>query len=214
MMAPTARAPLSIYILEQQLLFAKAIGQILSSDPDIVIAGIARNRKDARLAESQANVIIIDIDNETNDIDSLVEYCRAECPSSRVCLLSLHLQPELMQRCLLAGADGYIVKDTSLPELISAIKMIAEGSGYVDPRVAASLLRKRTVSSIPYTSQLSPREADIIRLIAQGLSNRQIGQRLVLSEKTVKNHVSRIFSKLNFTARSQAAVHAIRNGLA
>lgn len=214
MISPTARAPLSIYILEQQLLFAKAIGQILSTDPDIVIAGIARNRKDARLAESQANVIIVDIDNDSSDVDSLVEYCRAESPTSRVCLLSLHLQPELMQRCLSAGADGYIVKDTSLPELISAVKIIAEGSGYVDPRVAASLLRKRAVSSLPYTSQLSPREADIIRLIAQGLSNREIGQRLVLSEKTVKNHVSRIFSKLNFTARSQAAVHAIRNGLA
>jgi len=214
MISPSVRAPLSVYILEQQLLFAKAIGQVLSSDPDIVVAGIARNRKDARLAESQANVIIIDIDNETGDVDSLVEYCRAECPTSRICLLSLHLQPELMQRCLAAGADGYIVKDMSLAELTSAIKTVAEGSGYVDPRVAASLLRRRATAPIPYTSQLSPREADIIRLIAQGLSNREIGQRLVLSEKTVKNHVSRIFSKLNFTARSQAAVHAIRNGLA
>jgi DNA-binding NarL/FixJ family response regulator len=206
--------PISIYILEQQLLFGKAIAQILSSDPDIVIAGIARSRKDARLAGNQVSVIIIDIDNETSDIDSLVEFCRAECPAARVCLLSLHLQPELMQRCLAAGADGYIVKDMSIPELITAVKTIAEGAGYVDPRVAASLLRRRTVTPVPYTSQLSPREADIIRLIAQGLSNREIGERLVLSEKTVKNHVSRIFSKLNFTARSQAAVHAIRNGLA
>jgi len=214
MIMPSVRAPLSIFIVEQQLLFAKAIAQVLSGDPEIVIAGIAQSRKDARLAESQANVIIIDIDDDTMDVDSLVEYCRSECPTSRVCLLSLHLQPELMQRCLAAGADGYIVKDMSLVELTTAIKTIAEGSGYVDPRVAASLLRRRTTTTIPYTNQLSPREADIIRLIAQGLSNREIGQRLVLSEKTVKNHVSRIFSKLNFTARSQAAVHAIRNGLA
>lgn len=214
MTAPTTRRPLSVFIFEQQLLFAKAIAHIIANDPDIAVAGIARDRETARLAECQPSVILIDIDNDSDDVDGLMEYCRSVCPSAKVCLLSIYLRPELMQRCLAAGADGYIVKDCALHELVSAIKTVGEGSGYVDPRVAANLLRRRTTTTISYTNDLSPREADIIRLIAQGLSNRDIGQRLVLSEKTVKNHVSRIFSKLHFTARSQAAVHAIRNGLA
>jgi two-component system response regulator DegU len=201
-----------VFIIEKQLLFGTAIAQILSSDPGISVVGIAPDRDSAHLAATRPDVVVIDID--TDEVDATVDVLRSASPETRICLLSMYSQPEVMQRCLSAGADGYIVKDSSLQELVSAIKAIGEGSSYVDPRVAAALLRRRAPVHVPYTSQLSPRETDIIRLIAQGLSNRDIGRRLVLSEKTVKNHVSRIFSKLHFTARSQAAVHAIRSGLA
>lgn len=204
--------PLRVFIIEKQLLFGTAIAQILSSDSDVSVVGLAPERDGAQLAKVRPDVVVVDID--TDDVDSTVDELRSSSPETRICLLSTYSQPEVMQRCLSAGADGYIVKDSSLQELIAAIKAIGEGSSYVDPRVAAALLRRRAPSHVPYTSQLSPRETDIIRLIAQGLSNRDIGRRLVLSEKTVKNHVSRIFSKLHFTARSQAAVHAIRSGLA
>lgn len=207
-----ASKPLRVFIVEKQLLFGAAIAHILSLDSDISIAGMAADREAANLTEARPDIIVVDIDAE--DIDGTVEYFRAVLPNSRVCFLSMYTQPELMQQCMAAGADGYIIKDSSLQELAAAIKTIGEGSSYVDPRVAAALLRRRSAPHVPYTSQLSPRETDIIRLIAQGLSNRDIGRRLVLSEKTVKNHVSRIFSKLHFTARSQAAVHAIRSGLA
>jgi len=208
----TPTTPLRVFIIEKQLLFGTAIAQILSSDPAISVVGLAADRDSALLAKSRPDVIVIDID--TDELDATVDVVRAASPESRICLLSMYSQPEVMQRCLSAGADGYIVKDSSLQELLAAIKAIGEGNSYVDPRVAAALLRRRAPTHVPYTSQLSPRETDIIRLIAQGLSNRDIGRRLVLSEKTVKNHVSRIFSKLHFTARSQAAVHAIRSGLA
>jgi DNA-binding NarL/FixJ family response regulator len=204
--------PLRIFLIERQLLFGKAMAQVLSADTGIAIVGIAADRDSASIKNGDVDVVVVDIDTE--DIDGVVEHFRTACPSARICCLSMYSQPELMQRCLSVGADGYIVKDSSLQELLSAIRSIGAGQSYVDPRVAASLLRRRTPVHVPYTDRLSPRETDIIRLIAQGLSNRDIGQRLVLSEKTVKNHVSRIFSKLHFTARSQAAVHAIRNGLA
>jgi DNA-binding NarL/FixJ family response regulator len=208
----TSVTPLRVFIIEKQLLFGTAVAQILSSDPGVSVVGIAADRDSARLANVRPDVVVIDID--TDEVDATVEVVRATTPETKICLLSMYSQPEVMQRCLSAGADGYIVKDSSLQELLAAIKAIGEGSSYVDPRVAAALLRRRAPAHVPYTSQLSPRETDIIRLIAQGLSNRDIGRRLVLSEKTVKNHVSRIFSKLHFTARSQAAVHAIRSGLA
>jgi two-component system response regulator DegU len=211
-MSSTQTTPLRVFIIEKQLLFGTAIAQILSADSGISVVGIAPDRDSANLALVRPDIVVIDIDSD--EVDATVDVLRTASPDTRICLLSMYAQPEVMQRCLSAGADGYIVKDSSLQELIAAIKAIGEGASYVDPRVAAALLRRRTPSHVPYTSQLSPRETDIIRLIAQGLSNRDIGKRLVLSEKTVKNHVSRIFSKLHFTARSQAAVHAIRSGLA
>jgi len=125
----------------------------------------------------------------------------------------MRLQAELMQRCLAAGAEGYIVKDVTPAELLRAVKMVADGETYVDPRVAGGLLRRRSISNgRPDLDELSVRETEVIRLIAKGLSNKEISGRLNLSEKTVKNHISRIFSKLNICARAQAAVHAIRMG--
>jgi DNA-binding NarL/FixJ family response regulator len=201
---------LRVFIIEKQMLFAKAIAQVLSADPDIKIAGIAASRETAMVAKD-VDIVIIDIDTE--EIDDVIEHFKSKSPETRVCALSAHTQGELMQHCLAAGADAYIVKDSSLQELVAAIKTLGEGSSYVDPRVAASLLRRRGPTK-RLTNELSPREREIIRLIAQGLSNRDIGRRLVLSEKTIKNHVSHIFAKIHCTARSQAAVHAIRIGLA
>jgi two-component system response regulator DegU len=207
-----ATKPLRVCIVEKQLLFGKAVAQALSSDTDVRVVGIVPDREASILKREPIDVVVIDIDSD--DIDDVVEYFREHLPSTRICALSMQTQPELLQHCLSAGADAYIVKDSSLQELITAIKTLGEGSSYVDPRVAATLLRRRGPANRMNANQLSPRETDIIRLIAQGLSNRDIGRRLILSEKTVKNHVSHIFSKLHFTTRSQAAVHAIRNGLA
>jgi DNA-binding NarL/FixJ family response regulator len=202
--------PLRVLIIEKQLLFAKAVAEVLSADRDVKVVGIAGGRESATFAKD-VDVAVIDIDSE--EIDDVVEYFKNHSPQTRICALSSHTQGELMQHCLSAGAEAYIVKDSSLQELLTAIKALGEGSSYVDPRVAASLLRRRAPSNRP-SNELSPREREIIRLIAQGLSNRDIGHRLVLSEKTIKNHVSHIFAKIHCTARSQAAVHAIRIGLA
>ncbi len=204
--------PTNVCIVEKQLLFGKAVAQALSADPAVKILGIVPDREATLRGMEQVDVVVVDIDND--DIDDVVEHFRARFPAIRICALSMHTQPEFLQHCLSAGADAYIVKDSSLQELVSAIKTLGEGSSYVDPRVAGAFFRRRAPANRMTGTQLSPREMDIIRLIGQGLSNRDIGHRLILSEKTVKNHVSHIFSKLHFTARSQAAVHAIRNGLA
>ena len=110
-----------------------------------------------------------------------------------------------MQRALAAGAEAYLIKDISPPELISRGEVVAGGQSYVDPRVAGGLLRKRSQGGKPDIMDLSIRETEVLKLIAEGLANKQISARLNLSEKTVKNHISRIFSKLNISARTQAA---------
>ncbi len=139
---------------------------------------------------------------------------REQAPQAKVCVLSTHIQPEVMQRCLSAGADGYVVKDILPVELIRAVKSVAGGQAYVDPRVAGGVLKRRSGGyGRGAQNELSVRETEIIRLIARGMSNKEISGKLHLSEKTVKNHISRIFAKLNISARTQAAVHAIKTGL-
>ncbi|HEY8313564.1 MAG TPA: response regulator transcription factor [Candidatus Baltobacteraceae bacterium] len=203
-----------LLIIEGQTVFCKALSQVLAGYPDLQMVGMSKTIESADFATTRPTFILVDIDPDPTATDAILDVCRAQAPGVRVCILSSHAKPELMQRCLSAGADGYIVKDTSLAELVAAIKTISEGVPYADPRVSANILRRRSFDHIPDANELSARETAILRLIANGLSNRDIGGKLILSEKTVKNNVSRIFSKLGITARTQAAVHAIRTGIA
>jgi DNA-binding NarL/FixJ family response regulator len=157
---------------------------------------------------------VLDLDGQGNDVAQVIGTCTSASPNARVCVLSMHLSAEVMQRCLSCGAEAYIIKDSSPAELVYAMKAVAEGQPYVDPRVAGGLLRRRSPNvEKPGITELSTREGEVIKLIAEGLANKQISARLHLSERTVKNHISRIFWKLNIMARTQAAVHAIRTGI-
>ena len=202
-------------IIESQLLFARALAQVLSADSSIYVSSILRSVEDLPETPHQdADLALIGIDKYASDIATTFATCRQRIPNTRLCALTSFVQPELMQRCLAAGADGFVIKDTSVSELTSAIKLLAEGTPYVDPRVAGGVLRRRAMNKEIPLNELSNRETQIVRLIAQGLSNRAIGANLLLSEKTVKNHISRIFEKLQIPARTGVAVYAIRTGIA
>jgi DNA-binding NarL/FixJ family response regulator len=208
------RAALRVAIIESQVLFAKALGAVFAQDPNLVVVGETQTPCAALLASSNPDVIIIDLDGQKEDVGSLLRCCAESAPQARLCVLSVRLCAETMQRCLAAGAEAYIIKDIPPCELVHAIKGVARGQPYVDPRVAGSLLRKRTENGAkPDIMDLSSRETEVLKLIAEGLSNKEISVRLTLSEKTVKNHISRIFSKLEISARVQAAVHAVRAGI-
>ena len=204
-----------VLVIEGQALFGKALCQVLASDPEIDVIGDADSIANAPLRRLRPDLILLDLDGNHGEIVETMRLCRELAPQAKVCILSTHIQPEVMQRCLSAGAEGYIVKDILPVELIRAVKSVASGHAYVDPRVAGGVL-KRSSTGYGRTNQneLSARETEIIRLIARGMSNKEISSALQLSEKTVKNHISRIFAKLNINARTQAAVHAIKTGLA
>lgn len=209
-----ASVGLRVAVVETQVLFAKALCGIFADDGGFVVVGDYRTPVVELLAAARPDLIVIDLDGQPVDVAATIGACVSSSPGARVCVLSMQLSPEMMQRCLASGAEAYIVKDISPPELVRAVKTVAEGQSYVDPRVAGGLLRRRSQNGgKPDIMELSAREAQVLKLIAEGLANKQISARLHLSEKTVKNHVSRIFSKLNITARTQAAVHAIRAGI-
>jgi DNA-binding NarL/FixJ family response regulator len=195
------------------VLFAKALAQVLTLDPSIEVVGDADVLTESYVRSTRPDLILIDIDGGM-DLTEAVAASRAASPNVKICAFSMHLQPDVMQRCLTAGVDGYIVKDVTPNEFLRAIKSVAGGETYVDPRIAGRLLRKRA-NSAPRTdmNDLSTREVEVVRLIVAGMSNKEISSNLHLSEKTIKNHISRIFTKFNCTARTQAAVYALRSGL-
>jgi two-component system, NarL family, response regulator LiaR len=202
-------------LIETQSLFADALCHVLEGDPDVRVLSVARSVDDLSAAPSDdVNLVMLDVDDYCNNVEQAFLTCAVRFPRAKLSALSSFANADVMQRCLAAHAQGYIVKDSSLLELGAAIRSIVAGRPYVDPRVAGAILSRRAVNAEPSMDELSGRETEIVRLIAQGLSNRDIGARLLLSEKTVKNHVSRIFDKLHITARTQAAVYAIRTGIA
>jgi DNA-binding NarL/FixJ family response regulator len=209
------QAKVCLALVETQTLFADALCHVLEGESDVRVISVFRTLDEMpAAASSEANLVLLDVDDYCNDVGQAFATCAVRFPQAKLAALSSFANADVMLRCLAAGAQGYIVKDSSLLELGAAIRSIVAGRPYVDPRIAGAILSRRAVNPEPSMDELSGRETEIVRLIAQGLSNRDIGASLLLSEKTVKNHISRIFDKLQITARTQAAVYAIRTGIA
>jgi DNA-binding NarL/FixJ family response regulator len=208
-------APLRTFIIERQALIAKALHSFLNQNSIIRVVGDAPTIRAEDMHRTRPDLIVFGLDNATHDVAEALALARSVLPNVRFCVLSSFANPDVMQRSIASGADGFVVKDVTPGELDVAFRVLAAGSSYVDPRVAGGMLKRRYVTSGSTgsaISELTSREADILRLIAGGFSNKEISAKLRLSEKTIKNYVSRIFSKLNVTARTQAAVYAIKAG--
>lgn len=189
-----------------------------AGNPLVRVVGDASEIRTDDLRRTRPELVVFGLDNALHDVAEAIAIAHAVDPGIRIAVLSSFANADVMQRSIASGADGFLVKDMSPNELDLAFRVLAGGSSYVDPRVAGRMLKRRYVvagcGSTAGVGELTGREADILRLIAHGLSNKEIGGKLQLSEKTIKNHISRIFSKLNVQARTQAAVYAIKTGMA
>lgn len=202
-----------ILIVESQTLFGKGLSALLASDPELEVIGDIQSISELVSCHPPPDVLILDLDNHEGAIRQLADLVRVSLPTTHLCVIAASLTSGDIERCLDAGIEGLVVKDALPVEFIRATKMVAQGEVYVDPRVAGAILRRRLPADIT-PAELTVRETEIVRLIADGLSNKEIGVRLSLSEKTVKSHLGRIFSKLKISGRTSAAVHAIKAGLA
>jgi DNA-binding NarL/FixJ family response regulator len=214
---------LRILILQTQTLFGKALCALLASDEDLEvignISGIAelerfRDQPEGPTSHEHPSILLLDLDNyHDGPIVRLVDAIRTVLQTMPLCALAEHFSPIDVERSLDAGIGGLILKDVQPAELIRALKLVAQGDAYVDSRVAGFLLCKRSID-MNAKPALTVRETEVVRLIADGLSNKEIGVRLALSEKTVKSHLGHIFSKLKISGRTRAAIHALKTGLA
>ncbi|GAC1405352.1 MAG: response regulator transcription factor [Candidatus Velthaea sp.] len=191
---------------------AEALQTILAIDHHLEIVGISGDVESNEIGRWRPDIVLLDLDGLRMTVEESIAACNAVYPLACVCVISVQLNPRIMQRVLAARAAAYIVKDTQPAVLVEILRSVANGNCYADPRLAGLMLR-RWSTRVSKTSVLSNREIEIVQLITEGLSNREIGSRVALSEKTVKNHVSQILVKLKLPARTGVAVYALRNGI-
>ncbi len=203
-------------------MFRQGVRSILETEEDFRIIGEASTGREAiRYAlETKPDVILMDIQMPELDGVAATKAILAENPDARVIILTMYRQDRYVFEAIKVGARGYLLKDADAEDLIDSIRRVADGEALLDAGMAAEILNEfRKTRELPADpehrlSELSEREADILRLLAQGHANQQIAEALEISEKTVRNRLSEIFSKLRLNNRTQAALYALREGIA
>ncbi len=209
----TARK-IRVFVIDPQPLIAEALHHFFAAHAAFAVVGTAQGASELQLRTLRPDIIVLCQEHGSSDVCELVTACRAATPGTKICVVACHPHPELLPRVIEAGADGYATKDTPPGELLDAVSAVHHGSVYVDPRIGTARIGDVPARRNRSVNALSTRETEVLRLIADGYSNREISIALSLSEKTIKNHISRIFAKLHITARTQAVVHAIKAGIA
>lgn len=210
-----------ILLADDQALFREALRTLISLQPDLEVVGEASNGAEAlRMAQVlRPNVVLMDLQMPVLDGVAATRRLQVEQPGCRVIALTTFDDDEYVFDCLRSGAVGYLLKDAPSGELFAAIRAAARGESFLQPSVTSRVIAEFTrLSDHPagtstLVEPLSDREREILRLIGNGSSNREIAGHLFITEGTVKNHVTNILSKLNVRDRTQAALKARELGL-
>lgn len=199
-----------VFLVDDHEVVRRGLMELLDADPDLDVVGEADSVAQAlaRVPALRPDVVVLDIRLPDG---SGIELCRellSRLPDIRCLMLTSYTDDDAMLDAILAGASGYVVKDIRGRELTQAVKDVGAGKSLLDNRAAAALmtkLRTRTEANDPL-KDLTDQEKTLLTLLGEGLSNRQIADRMFLAEKTVKNYVSRVLAKLGMERRTQAAV--------
>jgi two-component system, NarL family, response regulator DevR len=209
--ADAAPRPIRVFILDDHELVRRGLIDLLRTAPDIEVVGEAGNATDAlhRIPAVTPHVALLDARlPDGNGIDVCREI-RSTMPNVQCLILTSYDDDEALFSAVMAGAAGYLLKQIGSSDIVAGIRVVAQGKSLIDPALTGKLLtrlRNPTVS-VPEEDPLSPREQEILELITEGCTNRQIGERLYLAEKTVKNYVSSLLTKLGMERRTQVAVY-------
>lgn len=212
-------ARITVAVVDDQRLVREGLLTMLRLMPEVELVGAAGDGLQALalVAEKRPSIVLMDLRMPRCDGVEATRRIREEYPSTRVVVLTTYADDESVFGALQAGARGYLTKDAGPEELLRAVQTVHAGQALLDPAVQARLLDRfgkgppRPASPAP--DGLTPREVEVLGLIAQGLSNRQIQERLFVSEATVKSHVNSILSKAGLRDRAQAVSYAFRKRL-
>ncbi len=211
--------PIRVLVVDDHAIIRKGMRAVLELVPDIEMVGEAENGKEAIKMdlELQPDVILMDLMMPEMDGIACIREVKAQRPEARVLVLTNFAGEEMIFPAIKAGAMGYHLKDSSPEALVEAIRQVFHGEVALHPLIARKLLEELHMSSeprLPPNEPLTQRELEVLRLIAQGCDNKDIAEQLVVSDATVRTHVSNILSKLHLASRTQAALYALREGLA
>ncbi|MDT0308921.1 response regulator transcription factor [Streptomyces sp. DSM 44917] len=217
---PTERPAVRVVVADDQEVVRAGFAALLAGQPDFTVVGTAADGAEAVrvCARERPDVVLMDVRMPTMDgIEATRRVTAATV--TRVLILTTFDLDEYVYDALVAGASGFLVKDVTAERLFDAVRVIAAGEALLAPAVTRRLitefarLRPRASAPSPRLSGLTPRETDVLRHLAEGLSNAEIAARLVVGEETVKTHVSRVLRKLGLRDRAQAVVTAYETGL-
>jgi RNA polymerase sigma factor (sigma-70 family) len=211
-----------VVIVDDHALFRRGLDLVLSEEPDIKVVGEAADGIEAvhRAEEMAPDVVVMDVRMPRSTGIEAARRIRERLPDTKVIMLTVSDSEEDLYAAVKAGASGYLLKEISIEELADAVRAVARGHSLISPSMASKLLtefnalvqqaEERHRSFLP---SLTDRELDVLKLVAKGLSNREISEELYISENTVKNHVRNILEKLHLHSRMEAVVYAMREKL-
>jgi DNA-binding NarL/FixJ family response regulator len=210
--AGQASKPIAVFLLDDHEVVRRGVRDLLEAEPDIKVVGEAGTASSAlaRIPALRPDVAILDVRLPDGDGVSVCREIRSEMPEVACLMLTSFGDDEALFDAIMAGAAGYVLKQIRGTDLVGAVRTVASGQSMLDPRAASQLmarLRDQSARRDPLAG-LTAQERRILELIGEGLTNRQIGERMFLAEKTVKNYVSALFAKLGMERRTQAAAYA------
>lgn len=207
--------PIRVFLLDDHEVVRRGVHDLLNDEPDITVVGEAANVEQAlvRVPALRPQVAVLDVRLPDGDGVTVCRELRSQMPELACLMLTSFDDEEALLDSIMAGASGYVLKQIQGSDLVSAVRTVAAGQSLLDPSATAKLMARLRQDQEPEPEPdalpgLTEREREILALIGEGLTNRQIGQRLYLAEKTVKNHISRLLAKLGVERRIQAAVIA------
>ena len=200
-----------VFLLDDHEIVRRGVRELLEAEPDIEVVGEAGTAGEAlaRVAGSRPDVAVLDVRLPDGDGVTVCRELRSRHPELACLMLTSFADDEALFDAILAGAAGYVLKQIRGADLVGAVRTVAAGGSLLDPRATAAVMQRlRTPKALDPLATLTDQERRILELIGEGLTNREIGQRMFLAEKTVKNYVSNLLAKLGLQRRTQVAVLA------
>ena len=205
---------LTVFLVDDHEMVRRGVADLLDAEPDLTVVGHASSVSEAlaRVPTLRPDLVVLDVRLPDGNGVELCRELRSRLPELTCLMLTSYTDEEAMLEAILAGAGGYVIKDIKGMELLSAVRTVGSGRSLLDNRAAAALMSRlrASVAKPGPLAGLTGKERTLLDLIGEGLTNRQIAERMFLAEKTVKNYVSRLLAKLGMQRRTQAAIFATR----
>lgn len=209
-----------ILIVDDHSLMRQGLKQILEIENDIEVVGLATDGEEAldKCLKLKPHVILMDINMPNMNGIQALRRIKDMGIDTKVIMLTIHEDREYLFETVNIGAEGYVLKDAESDSLVRAIRNVHGGESYIHPSLATEFVKEyksrgKTTDKEHGKNKLTRREYEVLTLIAEGLNNKEIGESLFISEKTVKNHVSNIFKKIEVNDRTQAAIYAFKHNI-